>query len=147
MHKRQVLAGSLVSLLVAGCGGGDGSDRSQTASAGEAAIPALASRPPADGEIVVRGESSPRFHGPYTFDGRYVVRFEQYAPEDADLDFSVQTPFTAALQRREGDPTGGKELFVEAKRSGRRERTIRGRYFVEVSFGDFPYVIRVTPRR
>ncbi len=78
--------------------------------------------------------------------GRYLVRFEQYAPEDPALDFSAQTPLTATLQPHEGDPRGAKPLIEGAQRSGRRELDIRGRYFVDVSFGDFPYVIRFTPR-
>lgn len=94
----------------------------------------------------MRGESSPRTHGPYTFDGSYLVRFEQYAPEDAQLQFSAQTPFSAALTPREGDPRGAIRLFEAAARSGRRTLAIRGRHFVDVSFGDFPYVLRFTPR-
>jgi len=78
--------------------------------------------------------------------GRYLVRFEQYAPEDDALDFSGQTPLTATLQPRRDDPRGAKALIEAAQRSGRRELDIRGRYFVDVSFGDFPYVIRFTPR-
>lgn len=109
--------------------------------------PALATRPAATGEIVVRAESSPATHGPYALDGRYLVRFEQYAPEDSALDFTGQTPFTATLTTREGDPRGAIELFGAARRDGRRELEIRGRYYVDVSFGDFPYVIRFTPRR
>jgi hypothetical protein len=36
-------------------------------------------------------------------------------------------------------------LFRAAARTGRREVTLRGRYFIDVSFGDFPYAIRLTP--
>ena len=132
-------------VLLGGCGDGDSAGKAPTATT-SAALPALASRPAATGEIVVRGESSPATHGPYTFDGRYLVRFEQYAPEDPALDFSGQTPLTVSLQRREGDPSGAIAVFEAAQRSGRREREIRGRYVVDVSFGDFPYVIRFTPR-
>jgi hypothetical protein len=74
------------------------------------------------------------------------VRFQQYAPEDPKLDFAAQTPFTASLVRREGDPAGAVKLFEAAAPSGRRELTVRGRSYVEVSFGDFPYVVRFTPR-
>jgi hypothetical protein len=129
--------------LLGGCGDGDSPASTATTSA---ALPALASRPPARGEIVVRGESSPATHGPYAFGGRYLVRFEQYAPEDPALDFTGQTPLTVSLQRRAGDPRGAIALFEAARPSGRRELEIRGRYFVDVSFGDFPYVVRFTPR-
>jgi hypothetical protein len=33
-----------------------------------------------------------------------------------------------------------------ATRKGQRELTIRGRYYVDISFGDYPYVMRFTPR-
>jgi hypothetical protein len=130
---------------LAGCGS-DGGSSSTTATATTTAVPALARRAPAPGEIVIRGEASPATHGPYEFNGRYLVRFEQYAPEDPKLDFGSQTPFSAALTRRQGHTTGAIELFQAATRSGRRELTIHGRYDVEVSFGDFPYVVRFTPR-
>jgi hypothetical protein len=130
---------------LAGCGG-DGGSSSTTATATRTAVPGFARRAPAPGEIVIRGEASPATHGPYEFNGRYLVRFEQYAPEDPKLDFGSQTPFSAALTRRQGDTTGAIELFQAAARSGRRELTIHGRYYVEVSFGDFPYVLRFTPR-
>jgi hypothetical protein len=130
---------------LAGCGGDDSSSTATTATT--APLPALARSPPAPGEIVVRGDASPATHGPYTFSGRYLVRFEQYAPEDPNLDFGSQTPFSAALTRREGDTAGAIKLFEAAARRDRRELTIRGRYVVDVSFGDFPYVIRFTPRR
>jgi hypothetical protein len=131
---------------LAGCGSDDGSSSTAT-TAKTTALPALARSPQVPGEIVVRGDASPATHGPYAFSGRYLVRFEQYAPEDPNLDFTSQTPFSASLTRREGDPAGAIKLFEAAARRGRRERTIRGRYVVEVSFGDFPYVIRFTPRR
>jgi hypothetical protein len=129
----------------AGCGGDDHPGTATTATT--AALPELARRPPAPGEIVARGEASPATHGPYTFSGRYLVRFEQYAPEDPSLDFTSQTPFSASLTRREGDPAGAIKLFEDAARSGRRELAISGRYLVDVSFGDFPYVVRFTPRK
>jgi hypothetical protein len=138
-----VLLLALVSL--AGCGGGDGGTANTTSTA--TVLPALATRPPAPGEIVVRGEASPATHGPYPFDGRYLVRFEQYAPEDPKLDFTSQTPFSATLTPRRDDPRGAKKLIAGARRTGRRELAIQGRYFVSVDFGDFPYVVRFTPRR
>jgi hypothetical protein len=131
---------------LAGCGSSDGGT-ADTKGTTTASLPALATRPPAAGEIVVRGEASPATHGPYALRGRYLVRFEQYAPEDAKLDFTAQTPFSATLTPRRDDPRGAIKLVAGAARSGRRELTIQGRYFVSVDFGDFPYVIRFTPRR
>ncbi len=92
-------------------------------------------------------QSSPASHGPFELDGRYLVRFEQTAPEDPNLDFAGQTPFTASLQRRAGDTSGAIDLFEDAARSGRKSVTLRGRYLLDVSFGDFPYAVRFTPRR
>jgi hypothetical protein len=134
-------------LVACGCGGGERrGSATATAPATGSALPALARAAAAPGEIVVHGESSPRNHGPYSFDGRYVVRFEQTAPEDPQLDFGGQTPFTAALERRAGDPRGAVKLFSAAARAGRRELTLHGRYVLDVSFGDFPYAMRFTPR-
>jgi hypothetical protein len=139
-----VLTAVLTTAALTGCGA-DGNGGSASTDTTTTALPALAGRPAAAGEIVVRGANSPATHGPYAFDGRYLVRFEQYAPEDGALDFTGQTPFTAGLQRREGDPNGATKVFEAAARSGRRELAIRGNYLVDVSFGDFPYVIRFTP--
>jgi hypothetical protein len=145
MPKRRLLLAFAVALLT-GCGGAGGHAPATTANPATAALPDLATRPPAAGEIVVRGDASPATHGPYALDGRYLVRFEQYAPEDPKLDFGAQTSFAAQLAPRRDDPRGAGKLFESAARSGRREVAIRGRYFVSVSFGDFPYVVRFTPR-
>ncbi len=135
--------------VLAGCGDSDrGAGSTQTApGAAAAAKPLLAQTPAQAGEFVFSGEASPATHGPLTLDGRYLARFEQSAPEDPSLDFSGQTPFTAALQRRAGDDRGAVKLFGEAARSGRRELRINGRYVLDVSFGDFPYAVRFTPQR
>jgi hypothetical protein len=125
--------------------GSDGAGR--TTATTPAALPALATRPARAGEIVIRGESSPATHGPYEFGGRYLVRFEQYAPEDPALDFTDETAFTVSLTPRRDDPRGAVKLFGAARRSGRRTLQISGRRFVDVSFGDLPYVLRFTPRR
>jgi len=96
----------------------------------------------------VRGEGSPATHGPFAFDGRYVVRFEQFAPEDPSLDFAGQTAFVASVDRHaEEDGPGSVRLFRAAKRTGRRTITLHGRLFIDVSFGDFPYAIRFSPAR
>ena len=67
---------------------------------------ALLQAPKRPGEVIVRGDLSPASHGPYAFDGRYVVRFEQFAPEDPNLDFTAQTAFVATPRppRRGGRP-------------------------------------------
>jgi hypothetical protein len=139
----------LAAVTVAACGGRSGADGAPAPRAGldaEAARPALAAAPRRAGEILVLGEASPVTHGPYAFDGRYTVRFEQIAPEDPRLDFGTQTAFVADVDRAAGQPgAGSMRLFRAAARTGRRSVTLRGRLYVDVSFGDFPYAIRFTP--
>ena len=109
---------------------------------------ALLKAPKRPGEVIVRGDLSPASHGPFTFDGRYVVRFEQFAPEDPRVDFAGQTAFVVALDRHaESDEPGSIRLFKAARRTSRRTLRLHGRLFVDVSFGDFPYAIRFTPQR
>lgn len=142
----QIAALPLVVATLAGCGRADDGPATGAHTRPAAALPTLATRPAGPGEIVVRGEASPKTHGPYAFDGRYLVRFEQYAPEDPELDFTAQTPFSAELTPRRDDPRGAVKLVQAAARSGRAELEIHGRKFVSVTFGDFPYVMRFTPR-
>jgi hypothetical protein len=138
---------AVAGLLLAGCGDGTvGGDPPPTAAS---VTPALAKAPRLPGEIVVRGETSPGSHGPYALSGTYVARFEQYAPEDPDLDFADQTPFVARLDPHADSDAGARravKLFQSAAGSG--ETTIRatGRLYLDVEFGDFPYVIRLTPK-
>ena len=107
---------------------------------------ALLQAPRRAGEIIVRGDLSPASHGPYEFDGRYLVRFEQVAPEDPTVDFTAQTAFVATLDRSaEQDGPGSVRLFHAARRTSRKTVSLHGRLFVDVSFGDFPYALRFTP--
>ena len=140
-----VVLGAAAAVATA-CGGGR-----SPGGAGSAALPpparlALATAPKRPGEIVVRADASPASHGPFALDGRYVARFEQVAPEDPELDFATQTAFVASLDRKpEQDGAGSVRLFRAAARTGRRTVTLRGRFYLDVSFGDFPYAIRLTP--
>jgi hypothetical protein len=148
MDRRTLPALIAVALIVTACGGGTTSGRTASTATGDdaAARPALAKAPKRAGEILVGGEVSPGSHGPFTLDGRYVVRFEQIAPEDPNLDFTGQTAFVAVLDRHtQQAATGTKRLFRTAARTGRTEVTARGRYWIDVEFGDFPYAIRLTP--
>ena len=106
---------------------------------------ALSKAPQKAGEIVVSGEASPASHGPYEFNGAYNVSFEQHAPENPD--FSQATSFVASLDR-EAEITRGDSiaLFEAARAEQTRTLRVEGRFFVDVSFGDYPYVIRFTPR-
>jgi hypothetical protein len=129
------------------CGGGDasGGGRSSAAAPPPARL-ALARAPRRPGEILVRGEASPAAHGPFVLDGRYVARFEQVAPEDPELDFTGQTAFVVTADRKpQQEGAGTLRLFRAAARTGRRTVTLRGRLYIDVSFGDFPYAIRLTP--
>jgi hypothetical protein len=143
---------SAIVLLVAAacgasaCGGGGTSSSGTAAPAQRAARPALARAPARPGEILVQAPASPASHGPLALDGRYVARFEQLAPEDPKLDFTTQTAFVATFDRRpEQEGSDSVRLFRAAARTGRRTVTLRGRWYLDVSFGDFPYAIRLTP--
>jgi hypothetical protein len=140
--RRALLLAALVAL--AGCGSDDPKPTPPPkASSAKVALLAAPKRP---GEVIVRGEASPASHGPFTFDGRYRVRFEQFAPEDPNVDFTTQTTFVAALDKHaEEDGDGSVRLFHSARRTSTRTVTLHGRLFVDVSFGDFPYAIRFTP--
>jgi hypothetical protein len=139
---------TLIVLLVASLAAGCGQEVANTPQAPRAADPALARQPKRPGEIVVRGEASPRSHGPFQFRGHYTVRFEQSAPEDPALDFSTQTSFVAGLDRRpEEEAADSVRLFRSARRSGRRRISVDGRYYVDIAFGDFPYAIRFSPAK
>jgi hypothetical protein len=131
---------------VAACGGSAPTAGTASVATGDAPGPRLLEAPRAAGEIVVHGEASPASHGPFAFDGRYTVRFEQIAPEDPHLDFTSQTAFVALLDRLpEQEGAGTVKVFSAAARTGRTRVTLRGRLYVDVSFGDFPYAIRFTP--
>jgi len=131
---------------LAGCGGATDSP-TPPPSALKTKV-ALLQAPKRSGEVILRGDGSPESHGPYAFDGRYLVRFEQFAPEDPSMDFAGQTAFVATLDREaELEGPGTVKLFRAAKRTGRRTITLHGRLYVDVSFGDFPYAMRFTPAR
>jgi hypothetical protein len=141
-----LLAAATLALALAGCGGGAGAPTSPPPAA--KAKVALLQAPKRPGEIIVRGDVSPASHGPFAFDGRYLARFEQFAPEDPNVDFATQTAFVATADRHaEAPDTGAIRLFRATARTGRRTLSLHGRLFVDVSFGDFPYVIRFTPER
>jgi hypothetical protein len=130
--------------LLAGCGS-DAATPTKPPDPAKTKV-ALLQAPKRAGEIIVRGDLSPASHGPYPFDGRYLVRFQQFAPEDPNLDFTAQTAFVTTLNRRaEVDGPGSVKLFHAASRTGRRTLTLHGKLFVDVSFGDFPYALRFTP--
>lgn len=135
----------LMCSLSTACGGRESTPAAPTPTATTA--PELARAPEAAGEIVITGDSSPASHGPYRFDGEYTVQFQQYEPEDPKLDFSAETPFVAALDR-EAEITRGDsvELFEAARSEGSKTVRVKGRFYVDVGFGDYPYVIRFTPR-
>ena len=131
-------------VLLAGCGS-DATKPSRPPDPAKTKV-ALLQEPKRPGEVLVRGDLSPASHGPYAFDGRYVVRFEQFAPEDPNVDFTTQTAFVSTLDRNaEQDGPGSVKLFRAARRTGRKTLALHGKLFVDVSFGDFPYALRFTP--
>jgi hypothetical protein len=148
MDRRTLPTLLAAALIVSACGGTTSGRTAATAATGDdaGARPALARTPERAGEILVQGPASPATHGPVTLDGRYTVRFEQIAPEDPNLDFTGQTAFVAVLDRNaQQEGAGTKRLFRTAARTGRTQIIARGRYWIDVEFGDFPYAIRLTP--
>ena len=150
MARRTVIVLLAAAALASACGGdssgGGAAPRGSGDGAPADAKPALARAAQRSGEVLVEGQASPASHGPFTLRGRYVVRFEQIAPEDPKLDFASQTPFVVTLDRKaEQEGPGSVRLFRKAAHAGRKEMRLSGRYFIDVSFGDFPYAVRLTP--
>jgi hypothetical protein len=137
---------AIVLLLAAagasGCGSSSSGAGGSATTAASAPAPALVRAPRRPGEILIRAEATPKTAGPFTFAGTYRVRFVQYAPEDPRLDFAGQTPFVAALTRADGSTV--RRLFRAAAASGSRTVRLSGRYLVDASFGDYPFVLRFT---
>lgn len=108
---------------------------------------ALAREPRRAREVVITGDGAPRAHGPYTFRGRYRVRFEQVDPEDLGQTFTAQTSFVAVAAPGEDQDSGAGvvRLVRAATRTGSATVRLDGRLWVNVSFGDFPYAVRLTP--
>ncbi|HEY2054042.1 MAG TPA: hypothetical protein VGH14_08925 [Solirubrobacterales bacterium] len=133
-------------VLTAGCGGQEHFTAPPSAGPKAPGAPALLKRKLDKGEVMVDAEYSPQREGPFRLDGRYLVRFAQYAPESpGKLNFAKQTPFVAYL-RSAANPRAKKvPLFHAAAAEGRRTISLNGRYFVEVAFGDFPFALRFTP--
>ncbi len=135
---------AVAALLLSSCGGG--ADPSASTAAPPPARPALAETAKRPGEILVQGQASPASHGPFELRGRYTARFEQIAPEDPELDFATQTPIVVMADRNAEQEDGRSvRLFHAAARTGEAQVTLRGRLYIDVSFGDFPYAIRLTP--
>lgn len=140
---RRLLLLPLVAVALAGCGSDADTGPTGSAPTQSAAKPKLASDPAKAGETVFQGDLSPKTHGPVTLDGRYRVQFAQYDPEGKTNSFADQTPFVVDLEKREGIPDI--HLFKARTATGSKTIDLDGRYFVDVAFGDFPYVVRFTP--
>lgn len=140
-----LLAGLAACVLLAGCGSGTGASGTPAATVARAPAPALVRARRGPGEVVVRGDTTPKTAGPYAFHGAYRVRFQQYAPEDPRLDFRGETAFVADLERTQGIPA--RRLFRAAAARGSRTVRLNGRFYVDASFGDYPFVLRFTPVR
>jgi len=147
---RRALVAILLIACIAGSGCGDGGTVGGQPPPPTTVTPELAKKPKAEGEVVVRGEASPGSHGPYELSGTYTARFEQYAPEDPNMDFAAQTPFSARLDPHADSDAGARKavrLFETAAHTGTATVRANGRLWIDVEFGDFPYVIRLTPKR
>ncbi len=143
-NTRLAIAALAIGAALSGCGGA-GNEAPPAAGAGAPGAPALLERELGPGELLVEGEATPHEAGPFRLDGRYRVSFAQYAPEAPRRGFAGEVPFVAEL-RSVSDPRARPvRLFREAAKGGTRTIELRGRYAVEVLFGDFPFVLRFTP--
>jgi hypothetical protein len=143
---RRICLALLFAAVAAGCGGTPSQPAASSTTADPpGARPALLTAPRQPGEVVVHAATSPVTAGPFAFHGTYRVRFEQYAPEAPAMDFAGQTAFLVDLERSPGMPAV--RLFRAAAGKGERRLRLDGRLYVDVSFGDFPFVIRFTPDR
>ena len=135
-------------VAVSSCGTGSGAPHASSIARRDATAPiALASQPRKPGEVLVRGQASPSERGPYALAGRYTVAFEQSAPEDPRLDFGHETRFVAHLAQPGAQSAGRSiRLFDRAAKTARKSIDVpRGSWRLIVDFGDYPYVIRLTP--
>jgi hypothetical protein len=135
----------VLAALAAGCGGESAKKPPPAAGPGAPGAPSMLERKLQPGEVMVDAEASPQRDGPFRFDGRYRVRFVQYAPEAPNRGFADQTPFVAYLVPAGNPRSKPVPLFHAAAAGGTRTLEIDGRYLVEVAFGDFPYALRFTP--
>ncbi len=132
-----------LTLVAAGCGGTNAPPPPAAGPTAQGA-PALLKQRVQKDEVLVDAEYSPHRDGPYSFDGTYLVRFAQYDPEAPRMSFADQTPFVAYLAGLGRRPKRI-VLFHQSAAGGGRTMRLHGNYFVEVSFGDFPYALRFTP--
>jgi hypothetical protein len=136
MMRHQITALAIMCAALAGCG----SSGDSTGAVAVTTTPAD-QRSAVDGAgIVVRGDYGPDERGPFSFDGRYRVRFVQ---RGAGVDFTREVPFTALLVEPAADGPGRRiALFSSAAPSGSRTVEAHGRFLVVVDYGDSPYEIR-----
>jgi len=154
MSRSAFLLVPLLAAALAACGG---DDKPAPASIPTSRVPALTTAaalksPPlartalTTGELIFTGPAAPGTHGSFALDGTYIVRFEQFDPDDEDRDFSRAAPLTVGLRPASSmDP--GFELFAAKEASGQRELTRKGRFALDVTRGDFPYAVRFTPQQ
>jgi hypothetical protein len=125
--------------VVSGCGGSD--DGTADAVARSLARDVKAMKP---GEILIQGQRSPRFSGPYTFrPGGYVLRFRQRGEPRAG-----ERLLTVALESQRGSTAAPYELVVRTDRlSGRETIRANGELYIHVTTTSPSYELRFTPVR
>jgi hypothetical protein len=125
-------------LALAGCGGG-GTDEDADALARGLARDVKALK---RGEILIRGERSPRFSGPYRF-GRagYVLRYRQTGEPRAE-----RRLLTVALESRRGSTATPYQLVVRTERlRGQARIRVSGELYIHVTTTSPSYELRFTP--
>ena len=116
--------------------------------AAEPDIPDIGRRPPAKGEVIIRGDAAPKTWGPYDFEpGTYEFRYAQYAP-GRKVDFRTESSSFAAIVNRQPGRTApdSQQLVNSTSRAGFGNLNLSGKMYVEVQSADYSYVMRFTPR-
>jgi hypothetical protein len=135
-------------LGAAGCGGGARDGAAPGAGPRPKPVtPSLAAGPRRPGEIVISGQGTPVARGPYRLHGRYRIRMQQLDPEQPGRTFADQTTFVAVAAPAPDQDSGPgvTRLIRKAARTASATVELDGTMYVNVTFGDFPFTLRMTP--
>ena len=134
--------GALAAALLVGAGVvGCGSESDEGAAEAQEVVEDIQSLQ--EGEILIKGSSSPRAYGPYVFRrAGYNVRFEHGTDGDAPGRLVV------ALGPKGISEQEPNQLVIDSTRAvGTELVAAHGRLYVHVREASRPYVLRFTPRR
>ena len=119
---------------VSGCGGSNDDGSSEA----DQVISNLKALKP--GEILIQGQRSEKFSGPYTFKpGGYSLLFRRLGDSGR---------LAVSLESQRGSKQKPYELLVDTDRAtGRRTVAVKGKRYVHITSSADGYVLRFTPKR